>query len=78
MIRGAGAVGAFLLTDHEEQIDALLAGVGEALGSAQHCRSDALRVARTTAVEPFSLETRGQIRRHSIEVRGQRDTVTSA
>ena len=51
MVGGARAIGALLLADDEQQVDAVLARGGQALGGAQHRRGDALGVARAASVQ---------------------------
>src|SRR3954469_20570000 len=64
----ARAVGALLLSHHQQQIDALLPVGNETVSRYDHRRSDALGVRRTAAVESFPLESGRKIWRDCIEV----------
>jgi hypothetical protein len=60
----ARAVGALLLADDEQEVDALLTGAREAVGRTQHGGRDPLRVRAAAAVESVALEPRRVVRRH--------------
>jgi hypothetical protein len=74
----ARAVGALLLADDEQEVDALLAGAREAVGRAQHGGRDPLRVRAPAAVQAVALQARRVVRRHRVEVRGERDLAAPA
>ncbi len=74
----AGAVGALLLADEQQQVDALLAAFHEVLRGHEHGGRDSLGVTGAASVELVARERRRDVRWHRVEVRRERDRAASA
>src|SRR5512140_826694 len=72
-IRRSRAVRALLLSDHEQQIDAILSGVDERLCGNHHRGGDALRVAGAASSELCTLQRGTDEGWNGIQVRGKGD-----
>jgi hypothetical protein len=78
VVCGARAVGPLLLPDDEQQVDPLLARFHQPVGGREHGGGDPLRVARTAAEQPGTVELRRDVRRDCVEVCGQGDAAAGA
>src|SRR6185437_8994663 len=78
IVRRARAVGSLLLPNHKKEVDAVFALAYELVGRRHHRRRDSLRIARAAAVQPVAAQSGWMIRRHRIEVRGERDPAAPA
>ena len=73
VVRQLRAVAAALFADDEQQADARLALAPQPLGGGHLRGENALRIARSAAVQTIALDAAREERRHAVEVRGQHD-----
>ena len=77
-VGGPRTIGPLLFANDEQQIDALFTRRDQTFGRAEHGRGDSLRVAGTATIEPLTFFSRRDIRRHGIEMRGERHSMAGA
>ena len=70
----ARAIGALLLADHEQHVDALLATGDEAVGGHHHGGGNSLGIRRPAPEQARTLQPRRNVGRNRVEMRRERDT----